>query len=97
MVLCGVSCALRRTSAAAGGPRLGAHPADQAQRRHHQHGRIERVDSATVLFKTSFGEMTVAINKIEEVRTVPAARSGKEVLFPNPNTTRLFFGPTPTC
>ncbi|HTY08950.1 MAG TPA: hypothetical protein VMF29_07275, partial [Candidatus Edwardsbacteria bacterium] len=48
-----------------------------------------------VQFEASFGEMTVAIDKIEEVRTVPAASvvAGK-YWFPNPNATRLFFGPT---
>jgi hypothetical protein len=57
-------------------------------------GRITRVDSASVVFTTSFGEMTVAINKIEEVRTIRAGeiREGK-YWFPNPNATRLFFGP----
>ena len=58
-------------------------------------GRITRVDSAFVQFKASFGEMTVAIDKIDEVRTVPTGeiREGK-YWFPNPNATRLFFGPT---
>ena len=58
-------------------------------------GRITRVDSSSVVFATSFGEMTVSVNKIEEVRTVQSGeiRKGK-YWFPNPNATRLFFGPT---
>jgi hypothetical protein len=58
-------------------------------------GRITRIDSAAVQFTASFGEMTVAIGKIEEIRTVPVAgiKEGK-YWFPNPNATRLFFGPT---
>jgi hypothetical protein len=51
--------------------------------------------SMAVQFTASFGEMTVAIGKIEEIRTVPVAgiKEGK-YWFPNPNATRLFFGPT---
>jgi hypothetical protein len=58
-------------------------------------GRITSVDSATIGFRTSFGEMTVAIGKIEEIRTVAVTgiKEGK-YWFPNPNATRLFFAPT---
>lgn len=58
-------------------------------------GRITAVNDDTVRFRTGFGEMAIAVDAIDEVRTVPAAeiRGGRRWV-PNPNATRLFFGPT---
>lgn len=58
-------------------------------------GRITEVSETEVKFKTDMGEMTVSIAKIKDVKEISAASmKGGEYWFPNPNATRLLFGPT---
>ena len=58
-------------------------------------GRIVDIGTDEVRFKTSFGEMTIPISEIREIRNVPASSvRGGQYWFPNPNATRLFFAPT---
>ncbi|MBU8932428.1 MAG: hypothetical protein KOO62_00330 [candidate division Zixibacteria bacterium] len=58
-------------------------------------GRIVEIGDGTITFETELGTQTIPIAKISEIKEIAASsiRQGK-VWFPNPNTTRLFFGPT---
>ncbi|PWB70028.1 hypothetical protein C3F09_09610 [candidate division GN15 bacterium] len=58
-------------------------------------GRITSVGENEVKFQTDMGEMTIAIAKIKDVKEVSSASfKGGQYWFPNPNATRLLFGPT---
>jgi len=58
-------------------------------------GRTKEVREKEILFESNLGTITVPIEKIREVKEVPASsiKAGK-YWFPNPNATRLFFAPT---
>ena len=58
-------------------------------------GRVVSEDSASVRFQTSSGTLTVdraTVLAIDAIRS--ADMHGEEYWFPDPNRTRLFFGPT---
>jgi hypothetical protein len=58
-------------------------------------GRIIEIGPTEIKYQTDVGVMTIDIDKIKEVREVPAGSAGEEKgWFENPNTTRLYFGPT---
>ncbi|HEU4747641.1 MAG TPA: hypothetical protein VFS56_04010 [Gemmatimonadaceae bacterium] len=58
-------------------------------------GRIVAVRADTVDFETGIGRVPVAIGAIREIVETDADRMhGGRYWFPNPNVTRLFFGPT---
>lgn len=58
-------------------------------------GIITEVGESEVKFKTDLGEMTIAINKITDIKEVSSkAFKGGKYWFPNPNRTRLYFSPT---
>jgi hypothetical protein len=58
-------------------------------------GRIVEIGASEIQFETELGKVTIPILKIKEIKEVPASsiKNGK-YWFPNPNATRLFFGPT---
>lgn len=58
-------------------------------------GRIVEVGEDEIQFETELGTVTVVISKIREIKEIPASliRDGT-YWFPNPNATRLYFGPT---
>ncbi len=58
-------------------------------------GRISEIKETDILFESDAGSLTIAIDKISEVKEVQASliKAGK-YWFPNPNATRLFFAPT---
>ena len=58
-------------------------------------GRITEIRAKEVVFKTDVGDMTVPRTKISKLELVPARLIKKaKYWFENPNTTRLYFGPT---
>lgn len=58
-------------------------------------GRITNISESEVRFETEMGEMTIQIAKIKEIKELPASSiKGGKYWFPNPNRTRLFWGPT---
>lgn len=58
-------------------------------------GRITNIGESEVRFETEMGEMTIQIAKIKEIKELPASSiKGGKYWFPNPNRTRLFWGPT---
>jgi hypothetical protein len=58
-------------------------------------GRIINVGDKEVVFKAEFGTIVIPLEKIKEIKEVPATAIKKGVYwFPNPNTTRLYFSPT---
>jgi hypothetical protein len=58
-------------------------------------GRITLIDSLNIQLQTTVMTISIPIDKITEVKEVPAESiKGGEYWFPNPNATRLFFGPT---
>ncbi len=58
-------------------------------------GRITAVGAQDITFRSDLGEMTIAIDKINDIVNVDAAdiKDGK-YWYPNPNQTRMLFGPT---
>jgi len=58
-------------------------------------GRIVEIGEGSIKFETELGTQTIPIEKIMEIKEIAssAIREGR-VWFPNPNATRLFFGPT---
>ena len=58
-------------------------------------GKITEVGDTEIKFQTDMGEMTLAVEKITDISEVKseAIKDGK-YWFPNPNRTRLLFGPT---
>ena len=61
-------------------------------------GRIVEIAEGDVQFETSIGIMSIPMEKIKEIKEVPISsiREGT-YWFPNPNATRLYFGPTGRC
>lgn len=58
-------------------------------------GRIVSQDSVTIRFETTGGTLTLARSTVQSIETVRAgAMHDGEYWFPDPNRTRLFFGPT---
>jgi hypothetical protein len=58
-------------------------------------GRVVGEDSVSVRFETSGGVLTLARSAVQSIETVKAsAIHDGEYWFPDPNRTRLFFGPT---
>ena len=58
-------------------------------------GRITNISETEVEFETDMGEMTIAVDRIKEIKDLPASSlKGGKYWFPNPNRTRLFWGPT---
>jgi hypothetical protein len=58
-------------------------------------GRIVSEDSVTIRFETSGGVLTLSRSAIQSIETVKASNiHDGEYWFPDPNRTRLFFGPT---
>jgi hypothetical protein len=58
-------------------------------------GRITEVGETEVKFQTDMGEMTLQIDKISDIKEIKAeAIKGGKYWFPNPNRTRMLFGPT---
>ena len=58
-------------------------------------GRITEIGENEIKFQGDLGEMTIAISKIKEIKEVSgSAVKGGKYWFPNPNRTRLLFGPT---
>jgi len=58
-------------------------------------GRISAVGASEISFQTKLGELKIPVESIRKIREVPAStiRNG-QYWFPNPNATRLYFGPT---
>ena len=58
-------------------------------------GRIVHVGEDSIVFKTRFGQVSVPVSHIRDIREVPASsiRNG-EYWYPNPNGSRLLFAPT---
>jgi hypothetical protein len=58
-------------------------------------GQITSIGDKEIIFKTELGDMTISIDKIKELKEIPkkAIKDGG-YWFENPNTTRLYFGPT---
>jgi hypothetical protein len=58
-------------------------------------GRIVEVGDSAIKFVSDLGEMTIAIDKIKDVIIVDASNiKGGKYWYPNPNQTRMLFGPT---
>jgi hypothetical protein len=58
-------------------------------------GRIIQMDSVNIVLQTSVTAITIPIAKITEIKESPVeSLIDGEYWFPNPNATRLFFGPT---
>lgn len=58
-------------------------------------GRITQIDSLNILLQTDVTVITIPIAKITEIKESPVgSKVNGEYWFPNPNATRLFFGPT---
>jgi hypothetical protein len=58
-------------------------------------GRITAIGDSDVKFQTDMGEMTIVIAKIREIKEVSVSSiKGGQYWFPNPNRTRLLWGPT---
>jgi hypothetical protein len=58
-------------------------------------GRVIEIKENEIQFETEIGTMTIPILKIENIKEIPVSPTRKkEYWFPNPNTTRLFLGPT---
>jgi len=58
-------------------------------------GRITQIDSVNILLQTEVTVITIPIAKITEIKESPlGSMVNGEYWFPNPNATRLFFGPT---
>ncbi len=58
-------------------------------------GRIISVGDKEIVFKAEFGTIVIPIEKIKEIKEVPAAAIKQGIYwFPNPNATRLYFSPT---
>jgi hypothetical protein len=58
-------------------------------------GRIVEVGDTEVRFETKMGKLTIPIQTIKRIKDVPESsiREG-QYWYPNPNATRLYFGPT---
>ncbi len=58
-------------------------------------GKITAVGESDIKFKTDMGEITIAINKIKKIVEISSSSiKDGEYWFPNPNRSRLMFGPT---
>jgi len=58
-------------------------------------GQIVETTADSVVFKSSLGETTIAINQIKAIKELEQQHMhGSEYWFPNPNQSRLFLGPT---
>jgi len=58
-------------------------------------GRITVIRESEVKFQTDMGEMTIAVAKIREIKTISTSSiKGGQYWFSNPNRTRLLIGPT---
>lgn len=58
-------------------------------------GRITEVRDDEVVFSSQVGELTIKIDQITEIKEFSSTRiKGGKYWFPNPNTNRLYFGPT---
>ena len=58
-------------------------------------GRITEIGDTEIKFHSDLGEMTIQIAKIREIRTVKESTiKNGQFWFPNPNQTRMLFGPT---
>lgn len=58
-------------------------------------GRIIEIDSAGIVLQTEVATISIPLAKIIQIKEVPLKSMVKgEYWFPNPNATRLFFGPT---
>lgn len=58
-------------------------------------GRITFVGEGEIRFMTELGEVTIPVYKVKEIREVSSsAFKDGSYWFPNPNRTRLYFGPT---
>ncbi len=58
-------------------------------------GRIVSIEEDKVIFSSQVGEVTILIEKIDSIKEVAASSFKKgKYWFPNPNQTRLYFGPT---
>ncbi len=59
------------------------------------YGKITTVGDGDVKFQTDVGEMTIANDKIRNIEEIPISSiKDGEYWFPNPNRSRLLFGPT---
>ena len=58
-------------------------------------GRIVEIGESEIQFETSLGKLTILRSKIRDVEVIPSSsiKNGTYWL-PNPNNTRLYFGPT---
>ena len=58
-------------------------------------GRIVEIKEKDIQFKTEFGVISIPVQNIKSIEIVPSSsiKDGK-YWFPNPNATRLYFGPT---
>ncbi|HUV29679.1 MAG TPA: hypothetical protein VMY05_01120 [Acidobacteriota bacterium] len=58
-------------------------------------GRITEIRADSISFSSQVGEVTIAINQIEDIREVASSSiKGGKYWFPNPNRTRLYIAPT---
>lgn len=58
-------------------------------------GRITEVGESEIKFSSQVGEVTIQIDQIEDIEEFSNTRiKGGKYWFPNPNQTRLYFGPT---
>ena len=58
-------------------------------------GRITSIGDSTVAFQGNLGEIYIEINKIRSIEEISTSSiKGGEYWFPNPNRSRLLFGPT---
>jgi len=58
-------------------------------------GRIVEVGETEVRFETKLGKLTIPIQTIKRIKEVPESSIRKgQYWYPNPNATRLYFGPT---
>ena len=58
-------------------------------------GKITSIGDSDIKFNTDMGEVTLAIDKIKEIKEISTSSiKGGEYWFPNPNRSRLLFGPT---
>lgn len=58
-------------------------------------GKIVSVQDGKVEFETSRGTTTIEVTDIEKIETIHTSKmKGSTYWFPNPNQTRLYFGPT---
>jgi len=58
-------------------------------------GRIVEIKTDEIMFESEIGVSAIQISDIEEIKLIKASEmKGGSYWFPNPNQTRLYFGPT---